>query len=141
MGTFASVKTKTLEEHVMHEEEFFVDRSTYNSLVSAKKNGKRIISVGTTSTRVLETMSSKKLSGSTNIFIYPPYKFQFINGLITNFHLPKSTLLALISAFVSSPNTKEKFKDFKTSLVGKAYQKAIADKCQFYSFGDACFIV
>jgi S-adenosylmethionine:tRNA ribosyltransferase-isomerase len=141
MGTFAPVKTKTLEKHVIHEEEFFVDKSTFERLNRAKKSGKRIIAVGTTSTRVLETVSPKKLSGSTNIFIYPPYKFQFIDGLITNFHLPKSTLLALISAFVSSPNTKEKFKDFETSLTGKAYQKAMADKYRFYSFGDACFII
>jgi S-adenosylmethionine:tRNA ribosyltransferase-isomerase len=141
MGTFAPVKTKTLEEHIMHEEEFFVDNKTLERLNRAKKSGKRIIAVGTTTTRVLETMKPKKQSGSTNIFIYPPYKFQFIDGLITNFHLPKSTLLALISAFVSSPNTKEKFKNFNTSLAGKGYQKAIADKYRFYSFGDACFII
>jgi S-adenosylmethionine:tRNA ribosyltransferase-isomerase len=141
MGTFAPVKTKTLEEHKMHEEEFFVDKKTFERLVKAKKSGKRIISVGTTSTRVLETMAPGKLSGSTNIFIFPPYKFRFVDALITNFHLPKSTLLALISAFVSYPNTKEKFKDFNTSLVGKAYQEAIKNKYRFYSFGDACWIV
>jgi S-adenosylmethionine:tRNA ribosyltransferase-isomerase len=141
MGTFAPVKTKTLEKHKIHEEEFFVGKKTFDRLIKAKKNGKRIISVGTTSTRVLETMTPKKLSGSTKIFIFPGYKFQFVDGLVTNFHLPKSTLLALVSAFVSYPNTDIKFKDFKTSLAGFAYQKAIADKYRFYSFGDACLII
>jgi S-adenosylmethionine:tRNA ribosyltransferase-isomerase len=141
MGTFAPVKTKTLEEHIMHEEEFFVDKKTFERLNQAKKSGKRIVSVGTTSTRVLETITPKRLSGSTNIFIYPPYKFKFVDALITNFHLPTSTLLALISAFVSYPNTKEKFKDFKSSFMGKAYHEAIDSKYRFYSFGDACLIV
>jgi S-adenosylmethionine:tRNA ribosyltransferase-isomerase len=141
MGTFAPVKTKTLEEHKMHEEEFFVDKKTFERLSQAKKSGKRIVSVGTTSTRVLETTTPKRLSGSTNIFIYPPYKFKFVDALITNFHLPASTLLALISSFVSYPNTKEKFKDFKSSLMGKAYREAINSKYRFYSFGDACLIV
>lgn len=141
MGTFAPVKTKTLEEHKMHEEVFFVDQKTFERLVKAKKSGKRIISVGTTSTRVLETISPKKLSGSTNIFIYPPYKFKFVDALITNFHLPKSTLLALISAFVSYPNINEKFKSFNSSLMGKAYRKAIKDKYRFYSFGDSSLII
>ena len=141
MGTFAPVKTKTLEEHKMHEEEFFVDRAIFARLNKAKKSGKRIISIGTTSTRVLETISPKRLSGSTNIFIYPPYKFKFVDALITNFHLPSSTLLALISSFVSYPNTKEKFKSFDSSLMGKAYREAIKNKYRFYSFGDACFII
>jgi S-adenosylmethionine:tRNA ribosyltransferase-isomerase len=141
MGTFVPIKSKTLEEHKMHEEEFFADRKTFERLVGAKKSGKRIISVGTTSTRVLETITSEKLSGSTNIFIYPPYKFKFVDALITNFHLPESTLLALISAFVSYPNTKEKFKDFGSSLMGKAYLQAIKNKYRFYSFGDVCLII
>jgi S-adenosylmethionine:tRNA ribosyltransferase-isomerase len=141
MGTFAPVKTKTLEEHKMHEEEFFVDKKTFERLNQAKKSGKRIVSIGTTSTRVLETISPKRLSGSTNIFIYPPYKFKFVDALITNFHLPSSTLLALISSFVSYPNTKEIFKSFHSSLMGKAYLEAMKNKYRFYSFGDACFII
>ena len=141
MGTFAPVKTKTLEEHKMHEEEFFVDKKTFSRLNKAKKSGKRIVSVGTTSTRVLETITPKRLSGSTNIFIYPPYKFKFVDSLITNFHLPASTLLALISAFVSYPNTDDKFKRFSSSLMGKAYREAIKNKYRFYSFGDACFLI
>jgi len=140
LGTFAPVKTKSLEEHKMHEEEFYVDKKTFDRLNRAKKSGKRIVSVGTTSTRVLETISKDKLSGSTNIFIYPPYKFKFLDALITNFHLPSSTLLALVSAFVSYPNTKDKFKDFNSSVMGKAYCEAIKNKYRFYSFGDACFI-
>jgi S-adenosylmethionine:tRNA ribosyltransferase-isomerase len=141
MGTFAPVKTKTLEEHKMHEEEFFVDKKTFERISQAKKSEKRIISVGTTSTRVLETITPKKLSGTTNIFIYPPYQFKMIDSLITNFHLPASTLLAMISAFVSYPNTKEKFKNLPSSLVGKAYREAIKNKYRFYSFGDACLII
>jgi S-adenosylmethionine:tRNA ribosyltransferase-isomerase len=141
MGTFAPVKTKTLEGHIMHEEEFFVDRKTVERLNLAKEKGKRIIAVGTTSTRVLETIASGKTSGSTNIFIFPPYKYKMVDALITNFHLPESTLLALVSALVSAPNTDIKFKDFKSSLMGKAYQKAIEDEYRFYSFGDASLIL
>lgn len=141
LGTFAPVKTKTLEDHKMHEEEFFVDKETHKRLAKAKRSGKRIVAVGTTSARVLETVTTGKLSGSTDIFIYPPYKFKFVDTLITNFHLPTSTLLALVSAFVSYPNTNEKFKDFGSSLMGKAYRKAIKSKYRFYSFGDACLII
>lgn len=148
LGTFAPVKTETLEEHKMHSEDFFVSKETIERLNNAKKNGKRIISVGTTSTRVLESISDEnsvlnqnKLNGSTNIFIYPPYKFKFVDSLITNFHLPKSTLLALISALVSSPNTDDNFTDFENSLVGKAYTEAIKNKYRFYSFGDSSIIL
>lgn len=153
MGTFAPVKTKTLEEHKIHEEEYFVDGKTLIRLNQAKKTGKRIIGVGTTSTRVLESLAIENCarsgafylktenSSSTNLFIYPPYKFKFVDAIITNFHLPSSTLLALISAFVSYPNTKEKFKSFNSSIVGKAYKKAIEEKYRFYSFGDACLII
>jgi S-adenosylmethionine:tRNA ribosyltransferase-isomerase len=140
LGTFAPIKVEKLEKHPMHSEEYSVDKKTFDRLKVAKKSGKRIISVGTTSTRVLETITPNKLSGSTNIFIYPPYKFKFVDTLITNFHLPKSTLLTLISAFVSSPNTNNKFKDFKSSLMGKVYLEAIKNKYRFYSFGDACLI-
>lgn len=148
LGTFAPVKTKTLEDHPMHYEYYEVDDEVVKRLNAAKKSGKKIISVGTTTTRVLETLAlencelnMEKLTGSTNLFIYPPYKFKFIDGLITNFHLPKSTLLCLVSAFVSSPNTKDAFLDFDKSLIGEAYQHAINNDYRFYSFGDACFII
>lgn len=148
MGTLAPVKVKNIEDHPMHFEEYFVDKNTAKRLNKAKADRKRIISVGTTSTRTLESISNnkgllnlKKLHGSTNIFIYPGYKFRFVDGLATNFHLPKSTLLALVSAFVSYPNTDKKFKSFKLSLMGKAYSEAIKENYRFYSFGDACFII
>jgi S-adenosylmethionine:tRNA ribosyltransferase-isomerase len=148
LGTFAPVKTTRLEDHPMHYEYFEVEKDVAKRLNSAKKVGKKVISVGTTTTRVLETLANENrelrignLKGSTNLFIYPPYKFQFIDGLITNFHLPESTLLTLISAFVSYPNTDDKFEDFDNSLVGKAYSEAIKNKYRFYSFGDACLIL
>lgn len=147
LGTFAPVKTEKLEDHPMHFEYFEVEKEVVERLNNAKKAGKSIVAVGTTTTRVLETLAIKN-SGSTNLFIYPPYKFKFVDALITNFHLPKSTLLCLVSAFVSSPNLpagrqaqKEKFIDFKSSLIGKAYLEAIEKNYRFYSFGDACYIV
>lgn len=147
LGTFAPIKSKNIEDHKMHFEYFEIEKETAEHLQLAKKQGKRIIAVGTTTTRVLETLSNsqgtlrtRSLTGKTNIFIYPPYKFKFVDALITNFHLPKSTLLALVSAFVSYPNTNEKFNNFKSSLIGKAYATAIKERYRFYSFGDACFI-
>lgn len=141
-GTFLPIKEKEISKHKMHSEYYSVSKKTFNSLVKAKKEGKRIIAVGTTTTRVLETIAkNKKLTGETNIYIYPPYKFKFVDALITNFHLPHSTLLALVSAFVSSPNAKNKFVNFKSSLAGKAYKEAISKKYRFYSFGDASLII
>jgi len=146
LGTFLPVKEKDISKHKMHSEYYSLDKITADKLNEAKKNKKRIISVGTTTTRVLETCSNKKgylkeSTGKTDIFIYPPYKFKFVNGLITNFHLPKSTLLALVSAFVSYPNTSDKFINFKSSLIGKAYKKAIKENYRFYSFGDSSIIL
>lgn len=148
LGTFASVKEKDIEKHKIHEEYFDIDAQTLNRLNAAKKEGKRIIAIGTTTTRVLETLSNKNrrlkienLSGSTNLYIYPPYKFNFVDAMITNFHLPKSTLLALVSAFISYPNTKEKFTDFQASMLGNAYKQAIQIRYRFFSFGDACLIL
>lgn len=144
LGTFAPVKADNLEDHKIHSENYFVEAKTVDNLIKYKNKGKRIVAVGTTSLRVLETLAMqnfKNRSGSTNIYIYPPYKFKFVDSLITNFHLPKSTLLALVSAFVSYPNTREKFKSFKKSLMGKAYQKAIKEKYRFYSFGDSSIIL
>lgn len=146
LGTFSPIRERDILKHKMHSEYFELDKTTTKNLNKAKKKGKKIIAVGTTTTRVLETCSNSKgvlkdKKGETNIFIYPPYKFKFIDGLITNFHLPKTTLLALISAFVSYPNTKEKFTSFNTSLIGKAYKKAIKEDYRFYSFGDSSIIL
>ena len=147
LGTFAPVKTEKLEDHPMHSEYYEVEPDVIERLNLAKEKGKRIVAVGTTSTRVLESIATVNCklkivnSGSTNLFIYPDYKFKFVDALITNFHLPKSTLLALVSALVSYPNTSEKFVDFKSSLMGKAYSEAIKNKYHFFSFGDASFIV
>lgn len=141
LGTFMPIKTDRIEDHVMHSEEFFVDSKTLERLKKYKLENKRIISVGTTATRVLESIANGNTNGSTDIFLKPPYEFKYVDALITNFHLPKSTLLALVSAFVCYPNTKNKFKDFKNTVVGKAYLEAIKNKYRFYSFGDSMIIL
>lgn len=148
LGTFAPVKENDIEKHKIHEEYFEVDKSTIDRLNQAKKDGKRIITVGTTPTRVLEALAldnsklkTDKLTDYTNIFIYPPYKFKFVGSMITNFHLPKSTLLALVSAFVSYPNANNKFKDFQSCLLGKAYNEAIEKEYRFFSFGDTMLLI
>lgn len=145
LGTFQGVKAENIEDHPMHSEWFELTAETAKKLNQYKQEGRRIISVGTTATRVLESCANdfgllESSAGETKIFIYPPYKFRFVDALITNFHLPKSTLLMLVSAFVSSPNTEDEFVDFKSSLVGEAYQKAIDLDFHFYSFGDAMFL-
>ena len=122
-----------VENHKMHSEFYVINEETAAKINSAKNNGGRIISVGTTSTRVMETVASpdgelKASSGWTDIFIYPPYKFKCVDCLITNFHLPESTLLMLVSAFSSKEN------------VMKAYEEAVREKYRFFSFGDAMFI-
>lgn len=129
LGTFMPVKTENLEDHVMHSEEFFVEEKVIKRLNLAKKNGRRIIAVGSTSTRVLESIASGNTTNSTNIFIFPPYKFKFVDVMITNFHLPKSTLMAMVYAFGG------------TKLMQKAYQEAIKNKYRFYSFGDSSMII
>lgn len=145
LDTFAPVKAKNIEDHQIHAEKFTLTQSTADNLNRYKKEGMRMISVGTTTTRVLETAldaQGELLAQETysQLFIYPAYKFGFVDAMITNFHLPASTLLALVSAFVSEPNTDEQFKNFKSSMIGKAYQEAISEKYRFYSFGDAMFI-
>jgi S-adenosylmethionine:tRNA ribosyltransferase-isomerase len=145
LGTFRSVKTEKIEDHQMHLERFSLDEETARRLNQAKTDGKNIISVGTTTTRVLESCADESgilspREGETGIFIYPPYKFKFVDKLMTNFHLPKSTLLMLVSAFVSAPNAKERFTSFKKCLVGKAYAHAIEKEYRFFSFGDAMLI-
>lgn len=145
LGTFRPVKTEDIESHTMHPEWYSLSRETAVNLNQAKKSGKRIVAVGTTTTRVLESCTDGDGvllpgEGETKIFIYPPYQFKFVDALVTNFHLPKSTLLMLISALVSYPNTNHRFTSFAASAAGKAYREAIEEGYKFYSFGDAMFI-
>lgn len=133
LGTFRPVKEDNIEDHLMHSEYFEVSEGTAKIINDAKKNGGRIISVGTTSTRTLESIGTSDgfimtKSGWTDIFIYPGYKFKVIDCLITNFHLPESTLIMLVSAFAG----KEK--------ILKAYSLAVKERYRFFSFGDAMFI-
>ena len=133
LGTFRPVSEDNVLNHKMHSEFYMMDQDVANKLNTAKKEGRRIISIGTTSTRVLETVMNKygefkECSGDTDIFIYPGYTFKAIDALITNFHLPKSTLIMLISALAN--------KDY----ILKAYEEAVKEKYRFFSFGDSMFI-
>ena len=133
LGTFRPVMVDTVEEHHMHSEHYYVSSEVAEALNKAKKEGKKIISVGTTTTRTLEAMWQKygkfvEASEDTNIFIYPGFEFKAIDGLITNFHLPKSTLLMLVSAFSSR------------DIIINAYNTAVKEKYRFFSFGDSMFI-
>lgn len=134
LGTFRPVKVNNLKNHIMHSEEYFMNEETAQILNLAKKEGRRIIAIGTTSTRTLETIYAKynefkACHGQTDLFIYPGFDFKAIDGLITNFHLPKSTLLMLVSAFANK------------DLIMKAYEHAIKNDYRFFSFGDAMMIV
>jgi S-adenosylmethionine:tRNA ribosyltransferase-isomerase len=133
LGTFRPVKVDDVEKHDMHSEFYMVSEEEAHKINNAKKNGKKVICVGTTSSRTLESVSDEngyicEKSGWTNIFIYPGYKFKCVDCLITNFHLPESTLIMLISAL----STKEN--------VLNAYNTAVKEKYRFFSFGDAMFI-
>ena len=133
LGTFRPVKVDDVTKHKMHSEYYDIDKENADIINNAKKNGGRIISVGTTSTRVLETVADengllKEECGNTEIFIYPPYKFKIVDCLITNFHLPESTLLMLVSALAGKEN------------IDKAYKIAVEERYRFFSFGDAMFI-
>ena len=133
IGTFRPVKETEVEKHEMHSEHFYIKQEDVDKINETKKQGKRVISVGTTSSRVLETVADengllKETEGDTQIFIYPGYKFKCVDGLITNFHLPQSTLLMLVSALAG--------KDY---IIG-AYEEAVKEKYRFFSFGDAMFI-
>ncbi len=146
LGTFLPVKTADITQHKMHSEWFCLSKTTATRLNQAKQAGQRIIAVGTTSLRVLESCTDESgnftaQSGETSIFIYPPYRFKSVAGLITNFHLPKTTLLMLVSAFVSFPNTKQQFSEFNNSLIGQAYSLAITNHYRFFSFGDSMLII
>ena len=133
LGTFKPVKEEKIEDHHMHFEHYSMDGYTAKRLNLAKEEGRRIIAVGTTSTRTLETIMQKygefkACEGDTNIFIYPPYQFKAIDAQITNFHLPKSTLIMMISALCSK------------EMILNTYQVAIDNKYRFFSFGDSMFI-
>lgn len=133
LGTFRPVNVEDVKNHKMHSEFYMMSGETANILNEAKKNGKNIIGVGTTTTRTLETIMNlygefKECSGWTDIFIYPGYTFKAIDSLITNFHLPKSTLVMLVSAFSGKEN------------ILYAYNEAIKNKYRFFSFGDSMFI-
>jgi len=133
LGTFRPVKVENIEEHKMEEEFYMVPEETVRLIENTRKNGKRVIAVGTTVVRTLETIArlpkSEKYSGKTDLFIYPPFEFKVVDALITNLHLPKSTLLMLVSAFAG------------LDLIKKAYKIAVEEKYRFFSFGDACFII
>lgn len=133
IGTFRPVKEENVEEHAMHTEHFYIKQEDVEKINKAKKEGHRIIAVGTTSCRVLESIADengyvKPIEADTGIFIYPGYKFKCIDGLITNFHLPESTLLMLVSAFAGK------------EYVMKAYKEAVEKEYKFFSFGDAMYI-
>ena len=134
IGTFRPVKVENIEEHDMHSEHFYIKQEDVDKINETKRQGKKVIAVGTTSCRVLETIGSEEngivepTEGDTNIFIYPGYKFKCIDGLITNFHLPESTLLMLVSALAGK------------EYIMKAYNEAVKEKYKFFSFGDAMFI-
>lgn len=138
MGTFLPVKVDNIKNHKMHSEWVEVKKNVIKKIIKTKKEKKRIIAVGTTSVRTLESMFQsnnyiynkiQNFSGLVNIFIYPNYKFKIVDSMITNFHLPKSTLLMLVSAFAGTENIKQ------------AYCSAIKNKYRFYSYGDAMLIV
>ena len=134
IGTFRPVKVENVEEHNMHSEHYYIKKEDAEKINEAKKNGHRIISVGTTSCRVLESVADEKgmvkeSEGDTNIFIYPGYKFKCIDRLITNFHLPESTLIMLVSSLAG--------RDF----VMEAYNEAVKERYKFFSFGDAMMIL
>ncbi len=133
LGTFRPVAVEDVTKHKMHSEYYSMTKEVADTLNKAKKEGKRIIAVGTTTTRTLETIMTKyneftSCSGWTDIFIYPGYKFKAIDGLITNFHLPKSTLIMLVSAFSSK------------KIILNAYKVAVSKQYRFFSFGDSMFI-
>ena len=133
IGTFRPVKEENVEEHEMHTEHFYIKQEDVDKINQTKKEGKRVIAVGTTSCRVLETIADdhgfvKEIEGDTGIYIYPGYKFKCLDGLITNFHLPQSTLLMLVSALAGK------------NYIMKAYKEAVKERYRFFSFGDAMFI-
>ena len=152
LGTFAPVKAETLTAHPMHEERYVLNAETARAINNAKSAGRRVIAVGTTTIRVLETLAAQSAgesasggaparasvaagSGRTRIFIYPPYDFKIADALLTNFHLPRSTLLMLVSAFAAPNSTRGR------DLILSAYAEAIRERYRFFSYGDAMLIL
>ena len=134
IGTFRPVKVENVEDHHMHSEHFYIKQEDVDKINNAKKNCKRVIAIGTTSCRVLETIADengmvKPTEGDTQIFIYPGYKYKCLDGLVTNFHLPESTLIMLVSALAG--------RDY----IMKAYNEAVKERYRFFSFGDAMLIL
>lgn len=134
IGTFRPVKSENIEDHLMHSEHYHLPKETADLINNTKKNGKRVISVGTTSCRTLESVASYKgeireADDWTSIFIYPGYQFKCIDGLLTNFHLPESTLIMLVSAF------------YDREKVLEAYNKAVENEYRFFSFGDCMLLI
>ncbi len=132
-GTFLPVRTENIEDHHMHTEHYEIEAGTAEALMKAKRDGKRIVAIGTTSVRTLESAADEngnlsRLTGDTDIFIHPGYRFRFVDDLLTNFHTPESTLLMLVSALAGK------------DLIFSAYQHAIEDRYRFFSYGDATFI-
>ena len=140
-GTFLPVKTESLAAHKMHEERFELSEETAYLINGAKKSGRRVIATGTTTVRVLETVAAQhngklaKNAGKTGIFIHPPFSFQVVDALLTNFHLPRSTLLMLVSAFAAPGETRGR------EMILAAYAEAIRERYRFFSYGDAMLIL
>jgi S-adenosylmethionine:tRNA ribosyltransferase-isomerase len=140
LGTFASVHADAVADHVMHEERYDVSEATAQTVNTAKRESRRVIAVGTTSVRVLESVATQhdgKIvagSGRTKIFIHPPRDFKIVNALLTNFHLPCSTLLMLVSAFATPGGLSGR------EMILRAYAEAIRERYRFFSYGDAMFI-
>ena len=141
-GTFLPVKTENVAEHRMHAERFEIGEATVAAVNAAKASGRRVVAVGTTATRALEAVARqnagklKVYGGKTDIFIFPPAAFQIVDALLTNFHLPESTLLMLVSAF-AAPGEKVRGRD----LVLRAYAEAIRERYRFFSYGDAMLVL
>ena len=140
LGTFAPVKSETLQDHRMHEEWFEMPAATAEAIRNAKARGGRVIAVGTTSLRVLESVFAQRgkvepASGRTRLFVYPPYRFGVVDVLLTNFHLPESTLLMLVSAFAAPGETRGR------DLILETYAEAVRERYRFFSYGDAMLIL
>jgi S-adenosylmethionine:tRNA ribosyltransferase-isomerase len=140
-GTFLPVKTESLAAHKMHSERFELSEETANTVNTAKNSGHRVITIGTTTVRVLESVAAQnhgklaKNAGKTGIFIHPPFSFQVVDALLTNFHLPRSTLLMLVSAFAAPGETRGR------EMILRAYAEAIRERYRFFSYGDAMLIL
>lgn len=142
LGTFSPVQSEWVADHTMHAERYHVSTTTLSAIQRARSTGRKITAVGTTSLRVLESLACiwnpndalDPISGRTDIFIYPPYSFKLTDQLITNFHLPKSSLLMLVSAFASPGKTNG------LPLIQQAYQEAILNRYRFFSYGDAMIL-